>query len=218
MLRVALPVALALPIAAAAFGGWATITVEDLPDQVTARQPVTLIFTVRQHGREPLDGLRPRIEARAGGRAAEAAALPARARGKYIATLTLPQPGQWTITIHSGFGNSRLTLAPLAVVAPGTTAATPAPAERGARLFVAKGCVTCHLHRSVPGSGEAEVGPELTGVGQRLAADYLRRFLADPSIKPPAPGRSFGMPNLGLKEAEIAALTAFLTTERQASR
>ena len=219
-LRAALPVALALPIAAAAFGGWATITVEDLPDRVTARQPVTLTFIVRQHGKEPLNGLRPRIDARAGDFAATADARAGQARGQYVASLTLPEPGPWTVTIHSGFGNSRVTLAPLTVVAPGATATATtasASADRGARLFVAKGCVTCHLHRGVDGSGVVEVGPELTDVGQRLAPDYVRRFLADPSIKPPT-GRSEGMPNLGLKEAEIAALTAFLTTQRQASR
>ena len=33
---------------AAAIGGWAVITVEQLPDYVTAGQPVTLTFTVRQ--------------------------------------------------------------------------------------------------------------------------------------------------------------------------
>ncbi|MGH7699735.1 MAG: c-type cytochrome [Gemmatimonadales bacterium] len=100
---------------------------------------------------------------------------------------------------------------------PGAPTPPSLPADqRGERLFVAKGCVACHLHRDVPGSGEHAVGPELTG--RRLASAYLRQFLADPSIGPARQSGSEGMPNLGLKPDEIAALTAFLGAERQALR
>ena len=47
-------------------GGWAVVTVDDLPDYVVAGQPVRLSFVVRQHGMTPLDGLRPSVEARSG--------------------------------------------------------------------------------------------------------------------------------------------------------
>ena len=216
LLRI-LPVAVLLPSLAAFFGGWATITLDNLPDRVTVRQPLGLTFMVRQHGRTPLRGLNASVTARSAGRELRAVATPLPAAGRYTATLMLPEPGDWTITIHSGFGNSNLTLPPLVVVEAATaTAPSPAEAERGRRLFVAKGCVTCHLHRAVEGSGQVAAGPELTDRG--LAAEYLRRFLADPSIKPPQPGTTLGMPNLELKPAEIAALTAFLTMTRQASR
>src|SRR2546428_804583 len=43
--RLLLPGVLVLPVIAANVGGWAAITVEDLPDHVVARQPVTLAFT-----------------------------------------------------------------------------------------------------------------------------------------------------------------------------
>jgi len=87
-----------------------------------------------------------------------------------------------------------------------------ADAERGRRLFVAKGCVTCHLHRAVNETSIA-AGPELTG--RRFAPEYLARFLADPAaVIPPASG-AFGMPNLHLKPTEIAARTAFLNTAGQ---
>src|SRR5205823_14195680 len=46
-------------------GGWAVVTVDDLPDYVVVGQPVRLSFVVRQHGMRPLDGLRPRVEAKA---------------------------------------------------------------------------------------------------------------------------------------------------------
>jgi mono/diheme cytochrome c family protein len=174
-------------------------------------------FTVRQHGVSPLTGLEPQVEARGRGEAMRGVAAPAGAAGRYRATFTPPEPGDWTLTIHSGFGKSRLTLLPIAAVAPGVTPATLSESERGRRLFVAKGCVTCHLHRAVSGSGTYAVGPELTE--RPLAADYLARYLADPSISPSNRARGEGaMPDLDLDQAEIASLVAFLGGERRASR
>jgi mono/diheme cytochrome c family protein len=211
--RLTVPALLLLPLLGA-YGGWAAITVQDLPDYVVAGQPVTLSFIVRQHGVSKLSGLKPRVEARAtgGGTTAEAAAAPGREAGQYVATLTLPRAGAWRITIHSGFGNSQVTLLPLQAIAAG--AAPPAPladSERGQRLFVAKGCLTCHVHADVEGSGLVAVGPDLTG--RRLPADYLRQFLANPAIA--ARSGAPQMPNLDLKPQEIAALSAFITAERR---
>jgi len=208
--RFTLPALLVLPLIGA-YGGWAAITVEDLPDYGVARQAMNLTFTVRQHGVEKLRNLEPRVEARASGAATAAAvAQPGKDAGQYTARLVLPQAGEWTITIRSGFGNSRVTLVPMQVIEP----TAPAPAallagERGRRLFVAKGCVTCHLHRDVRGSGTVAMGPELTT--PRLAPEYLQRFLADPSIT----GSTKQMPNLNLKQTEIAALIAFLNPEQR---
>ena len=195
-----------IPALTALAGGWAVITVEDLPDYIVAGRPVTLAFTVRQHGVRPLDGLRPTVEARAGSLSAPAAATPGKGTGRYAATLTLPRAGEWTITIHSGFGNSATTLEPIRVVMPGSESSIAlSDAERGRRLFVAKGCVTCHVQN--------RVGPDLTGT--RYDAGYLRRFLADPSSVVSVPQGSFQMPNLGLRQPEITALVAFINTERQ---
>jgi cytochrome c2 len=207
--RFALP-ALLVPLLGV-YGGWAAITVEDLPAYGVVRQPLNLTFTVRQHGVTKLSNLEPRVEARAsGGAVAAAVAEPGKEQGQYTARLVLAEAGEWTITIHSGFGSSRVTLVPLPVIEPGAQAPTLAAADRGRRLFVAKGCVTCHLHRDVSGSGVVAVGPELTS--RHLAPEYLRRFLADPAIT----GASNRMPNLNLKPAEIAALIAFLNSaERQ---
>jgi len=58
------------------------------------------------------------------------------------------------------------------------------------------------------------VGPELTD--RRLPAEYLARFLANPSIKPETPGK-MRMPNLDLREKEITPLVAFLTAEQRAA-
>ncbi len=211
-LRLLLLSAVPLPLVAA-FGGWAALTVADVPDYVVARQPLEVAFMVRQHGVRPLGGLSASVEAQSGNLDTTVAASAGRETGAYTATLTLPQPGRWTITIRSGFGSSNVTLLPMPAVAPG--APVPAPlsdAERGRRLFVAKGCVTCHLHRAV-NETSIGVGPELTG--RRFAPEYLARFLADPAaVVPPPPGQP-GMPNLRLKPAEIAALTAFLNTAGQ---
>jgi cytochrome c2 len=85
---------------------------------------------------------------------------------------------------------------------------TPAPADaaHGKALFSAKGCVTCHHHAAVAGSGTfGEGNPDLTTY--RWNADYLRTWLKDPAAVKP----NTAMPNLGLKSDEIEALIAFLS-------
>lgn len=201
---------LLLLTALTAFGGWATVSVEDLPERLIAGRPTTLAFIVRQHGVHPLDGLHPRLDARGpDGASVQANATPA-GTGRYSATFTIPATGDWTITIESGFGTSRAVLAPIAAIGnAASTAPVPASIERGRRLFQAKGCVGCHTYE---GLSDGRVGPELTNL--RLTADYVSRFLADPEKV--AAGRTFNgntMPNLDLKPTEIAALTAFLTRE-----
>lgn len=192
---------------AALFGGWAVVTVEDLPDYIVAGKPVSLTFTVRQHGVRPLDGLTPIVEARSGSVQERAAATPGREAGQYVASIAVPEAGPWTFTIHSGFHSSETTLLPLEAVAAGSR---PLPVlsqtEQGRRLFVAKGCATCH--------GGGVVGPDLAGM--RLPPDFLKRFLANPAILASASNRAFPMPNLNLKSGEIDALVAYLNAETPA--
>lgn len=206
---VLLPALLAGPILAAGLGGWATITVEDLPEHIVTGQPVELTYTVRQHGVERLRGLNGLVEARLGRVARTAPAVAGSKAGQYTSTVTLPEPGNWTILIRSGFGNSNSKLLPIRVVSANTRVAAMEPAERGKSLFVAKGCVGCHTHRNVGAETLADIGPDLTT--QRFQADYLAKYLKDPSIKTPTT-RTQRMPDLELKEPEIAALVAFLNT------
>lgn len=215
------PLARVLPLSAtllvaASWGGWAVITLDDSPDAVVRGKPVTLTFTVRQHGHTLLDNLRPSIDAMARGNHIRADAVPTGDKGRYSSTLTLPDTGQWRLTINSGFGSSHVDLEPIAVIGAGQPAPAFAAGERGRRLFVAKGCVTCHVHGDVAGSGVVQVGPELTAL--RLPADFLEKFLADPSILPPAQQTNGGMPKLDLKPAEITALVAFLSGSETAVR
>lgn len=190
------------------YGGWAVITVHDLPDQVVVGQPVTLEFTVRQHGHTLLSDLKPRITAQEGGDAVNAIAQPGPSAGEYRVSFTVPRAGLWTVTVFSGFGNNNVTLMPIPAVSSGAASPVIAGAERGLRLFVAKGCVTCHVHPDVPASGVVNVGPDLTG--RRFTTDYLTRFLADPDIATTRGAGGFAMPNLDLAPREIAALAAFL--------
>jgi cytochrome c2 len=84
--------------------------------------------------------------------------------------------------------------------------AAPSQAELGRRLFMAKGCVVCHVNGNAgsPQQASLEVGPELTQVTKD--ARYLEAWLANPSaVKPDTT-----MPNLGLSQEEIGALVAFL--------
>jgi len=201
-LRVFVP-GLLLPAFMSHAGGWAVITVDDLPDYAVAGTPVSLSWVVRQHGHDPIHSLSARVEAVSGSLKASAIARPGEGAGRYVASLTLPQPGNWTVTIRSGFGRSDVTLLPIAAVKPGTTPVALSDVDRGQRLFVGKGCVTCHV--------DAKVGPNLDG--RRFDATYLAGFLEKPRrITPSAP---MVMPNLGLKQREIAALVAYLNSDRQ---
>lgn len=205
------PRLLLLPIFAT-FGGWASLTVEDVPDYIVAGQPVTLSYMIRQHGMEPLTGLKTSVVARSGDYAATAAAEAAGRAGRYTTTLTLNEPGDWTISINTGFWPKRVTLLPIRVIAPGAPAPVLAAADRGQRLFAAKGCVTCHVHRDVPGES-VKAGPELTS--RRFAAEHLAQFLADPARTLRERGSTKEMPNLELKPQEIASLVAFLNQDGQ---
>jgi hypothetical protein len=125
----------------------------------------------------------------------------------------MPNEGNWTLTIASGFGRSQTKLIPMQVVAAGSKSLPAlAPEERGRRLFVAKGCVTCHTHTD----SKAEIGdgaPDLTG--KKFAATYLAEFLANPKIKPPAKPDAWQMPNMELKQSEIAPLVAFINSDKK---
>ena len=185
-------------------GNWAIVTLNDFPEYAQAGAPLKLTFTVRQHGQTPMSGLQPSIRATTtGGLTAKSKAEAGKGPGEYTAMLTLPQPGQWTITIESGFNDSSLSLPPLKVISAGNPAPDRfSPGTRGLRLFASKGCVGCHRHIEVnPGKA---VDAKLDLTGKRFPQDYLKKFLADPGIKPAE------MPNLKLKDNEIDALAAFI--------
>lgn len=204
-----------------AMGGWATVSVKDLPEYFVAGQQYTIEFQVRQHGRKLMGGLEPRLlvatsDRRLGGLISGKdetgiAAAAQSAEGTYAATFTAPNAERLYLTIKSGFGNSQLRLYPAPVIARG--AATPAPlslTDRGQVLFVAKGCNTCHANADLkerPDNQEIPVGPAL-GRG-RLTRAFVIQKVKNPN--------SEKMPNLGLNDAEVTAIAAFLSNERGAA-
>ncbi len=113
----ALSLFVAAPSTSDRFGGWATISVEKLPDKVVTGQPLDLVFVVKQHGTKPMSGLKPTLEVKGAGTVARVDATPGKEKGQYKATVVLTQAGSYFITIHSGFGESRLTLPAISAVA-----------------------------------------------------------------------------------------------------
>jgi mono/diheme cytochrome c family protein len=204
-LRFLIPIASLFVIVTAAYaGGWAIVTLNHLPDYAVAEKALPLTFSVRQHGMTLLSGLKPTVRATsATGLKASAAVRPTANKGEYTASLIMPEAGEWTITIVNGFDSTPIVLPLLKVIAPDSPAPHAfAEGTRGGRLFVAKGCIGCHRHVEINPARQSSPALDLTG--KRFPHDEFTRFLADPGIK------QAEMPNLNLKQDEIAALAAFI--------
>ena len=113
----ALLLLLLLPAAALA-GGWVVISLDTLPDQVRAGQPVTLSFIVRQHGRTPIHSVEPKLTAtnRATGQQIQVAAEPMKELGRFMVTVDFPDEGQWEWSISAEPFPQTATFAPLTVL------------------------------------------------------------------------------------------------------
>jgi len=269
---------LSIPVFA---GGWAVITLDELPVNVSAGEPLTIGFIVRQHGRTPMEGLYPQITASLGKDSLAVNAKPEGEVGHYTAILTFPKEGDWSWSIQAftmdqpmptlnvtapiagvasqpslkngstfslllftrilslGIGlvglavayrrRSRLavglTVACLLVglgsfvsvsavpevEAQSKSSETPmSQVELGRQLFVAKGCITCHVNNKVDHASQywtIEMGaPNLTKFS--ASPDILRIRLKNPM----AAKSDTQMPNLGLSEDEIEALIAFINS------
>ena len=206
-------------VASAYAGGWAIVTVNDFPDYAVAGKTLGVSFTVRQHGVTLLSGLKPVVLAKTPDhRELKLAVSPTQHEGEYRFDLPLLQPGEWKITIDSGFilyltgkaatledspkaASAGYVTLSLGVIPADSSQPAISERERGERLFSAKGCTGCH------GTG---IGPELTG--KHLSAEYLKQLLADPAgtLKLQGKAQVGQMPNLNLKTGEIAALSKFL--------
>jgi hypothetical protein len=103
--RIALGLALVLSLIMtipAFAGGWAVITLDELPMNVVAGEPLTVGFTVLQHGKTPLDGLEPTVTANLYKEEFfEVEAEPSGKPGHYTATLTFPKEGEWRWYINA---------------------------------------------------------------------------------------------------------------------
>lgn len=83
--------------------------------------------------------------------------------------------------------------------------------ELGRQLFLAKGCITCHYNSKAASESEywtIDMGaPNLSKFS--ASPEALRLRLKDPTLVK----SDTQMPNLGLKEAEIEALIAFINSK-----
>jgi mono/diheme cytochrome c family protein len=108
--------------------------------------------------------------------------------------------------------NSRLTLLPLPVVASAAAseaATARTAARRGLRLFVAKGCVTCHQNSLETGNTSLGFAPAL--VARKHDDGHLASILLKPEAVLARSQQPVGaMPNLGLRPDEVTALVAFI--------
>jgi mono/diheme cytochrome c family protein len=184
-------------------GGWATVTIRELPDYFVAGAQYTIEFQVRQHGRKPLSGLKPQLVVGS----SSIAAIPRPGEGNYAATFTVPNTDRLSLTIQSGWGASEVRLYPERVLARGVTPPALPAAERGEMLFLAKGCNMCHANSDLADGldrNSITVGPALGG--RHLAREYTIQKMKNPN--------SQIMPDLGLSDAEAAAIAAFLSGDR----
>jgi hypothetical protein len=100
----ALAAALTAPSTALA-GGWATVGLSSLPDGAGPGEEWVVDLTILQHGRTPLEGVKPRVLIRpadAGGEEAFAA-TPSGRPGVYRAKVVFPSGGEWTYLVDDGF-------------------------------------------------------------------------------------------------------------------
>jgi cytochrome c2 len=239
IIRACLIVTALLALAAPALaGGWAVVTLDELPIGALAHEPLTIGFMIRQHGQTPWQSESVRVYAsnEASGKTLSVRAAPEGEPGHYVATLTFVEAGSWNWSIESGLGPGLQPMPSLIVTdqsqASGTSLPTvvwtsgirlgaahhaarlginglsPSSAQHGQDLFLAKGCVVCHTHSAVSEERQGfegfQIGPNLTHL--TLDAEYLHRWLKDPSAVKPATA----MPTLGLNDSEIDSLVAFL--------
>ncbi|HEX9839671.1 MAG TPA: c-type cytochrome [Anaerolineales bacterium] len=286
VLALLLSLVFAVPVFA---GGWAVITLDELPSNSVAGEPLRIGFTVLQHGRTPMTNLEPTVTA--GLALDEKLVVYAEPEGKpghYVATLTFPKEGEWEWSIQAFTMDQSMPV--LSVAAPGavsasqpvkTELATPslsplvivrtlalgigliglvvafrrrsrlaagltafclvigfalfiagagtasgleaqskasevlsassaAQVELGRQLFIAKGCITCHVNSKAASSSEywtIPVGTNLSNFSASPEVLFVR--LKDPS----AAKSDTQMPNLDLTKVEIEALVAFINSK-----
>lgn len=83
-------------------GGWAVITLDELPADALAGEPLTIGFTVRQHGITPMNGLDLTVTATLSrDEQFVVQADPDGKPGHYTATLTFPKAGDWNWSIQA---------------------------------------------------------------------------------------------------------------------
>jgi YtkA-like len=103
-LLAAIGAALAVPTAATA-GGWATVGFDPPPEDLAPGQGWQVELTILQHGRTPLEGVKPRVmvQEKAGDGQGTFPARPTGEPGVYRATVIFESAGTWKLAVDDGF-------------------------------------------------------------------------------------------------------------------
>jgi len=112
-------------------GGWVVITLQELPPEIRAGEPVSLEFVVRQHGFRPVDGVNLVVQARpgAGGDSLRWTAEPGSQTGHYLVEAVFPEAGDWIWHVTAA-PFPQVTTLPVLRVQPALVEAATAPAGR----------------------------------------------------------------------------------------
>jgi hypothetical protein len=128
--------ALSILVLPAFAGGWATVTIDSLPEVIEAGETARIEFTILQHGQTPVHTLSfggettpltPVVTASLGATTLEFEALPLKQTGRWFVDVTLPEAGSWNWAIMPAPLAGATELKPLVV-----EAAAPAPVTSAA--------------------------------------------------------------------------------------
>ena len=159
---------LSLILAATAFaGGWANAVMDTPPEgPAGSGEPVTLGFTLMQHGVTPVDWGNAQIVLTNAetGQEIVATAAPSGATGHWTAEVTLPADGSWSYQVRHDLEITLMGAQPIVVggtqaAAAGTSAASPALLAAGGFLamlgIAVVGGVLLFVYRSRPEQARA---------------------------------------------------------------
>jgi hypothetical protein len=89
--------------AGAVAGGWATVGLSSTPDGIAAGAAWNVELEILQHGRTPLDNVKPSVTISAGDVTRTFAAQRSGRPGVYRAAVTFPHAGRWHYVVDDGF-------------------------------------------------------------------------------------------------------------------
>ena len=199
------------------YGGWATVTLLEVPEYLEVGTATTISFKIRQHGKTVMWDREPSLILPSVGPLARVfkrdrvRAQKSQTWGVYEATITPKTPGELPITIDLDFLGLQVALLPFRVVARESGAVMPSDAERGRQLFVAKGCVSCHAKLDNDQNAKfrfADFGPSL--VCRTFPVDFLAMKIKNPAVGRNAQEGSVVMPQLELDRSEVETLVRYV--------
>jgi hypothetical protein len=155
-------------------GGWATVELSSTPDGVRAGEPWVVDLKILQHGRTPLENVRPAVILHGSEDGVETrfVARPTGTAGVYRAQVLFPTAGKWDYSVDNGF--AQVSTYPAVRIAE----RAPAPAVG-----------------SAAGGADAAPGPRWIVIAGALAIGLLAAGLTLAVLRRRRPGRvSTGVP------------------------